>query len=555
METGVIEKELEGQVVENQENDETPAWFQDFIEHHDFESPQRGDILQGKILDIRDISILLDVGLKRDAIVTSQDLDKVDDKILENLEVGDEVYVSVFRTPVGDDDLLVSLNRGIAYENWVKAEEYLDNGELLELEVIEQNKGGLLVTFENLRGFVPNSHIPALRRGASHQKMEEIKTEMIGDVLPLKAIEVNRKQRRLVLSARVAQKEQRRRRLQELEAGDVIKSRVVNVVDFGVFVDLQGVDGLVHKSQIAWDRVYNPSKYFSVGDEIEVKVVDVDVEQERVSLSRKAILPNPWEKLRETYADGDLVEGQVVSVLDFGAFIELPDGLQGLVHVSELGYANADDPKSVVRSGDNVLVRIMNIDPGRERVSLSMRRVPVAEQLAWMMEEELEAEEDEETAEVEEVVAEAAGEVEPSEEAEVAEEEVEEVEEPSAEAEAVEEIEPETTETEEAEEEVEEVEEPSAEAEVVEETEPETIETKEVEEVEAEKEEVEEAEDARLNINAADASSLTDLPGVGPALAKRIVQNRPYAALEELTKVKGIGPKAFEELSELITVE
>jgi small subunit ribosomal protein S1 len=256
------------------------------------------------------------------------------------------------------------------------------------LPIIDQNKGGLLVEFENLRGFVPNSHIPTLRRGTSHEKANEAKAKMIGDTIPLKVIEVNRKQRRLVFSARVAQKEQREKRLKELEVGDVITSRVVNVVDFGVFVDLDGVDGLVHKSEIAWDRVYDPSKHFKVGDQIEVKVVDVDVERERVSLSRKALLPNPWEELEEKYDVGDLVEGKVVSVLDFGAFVELPEGLQGLVHVSEIGYANMGDPESVVQEGDNVLVRILSVEPERERVSLSMRRVPVDDQLAWMMDEE-----------------------------------------------------------------------------------------------------------------------------------------------------------------------
>ena len=548
METEVIEKNVENQVVENQENDENPAWFQDFIEHHDFESPKMGDILQGEILDIGENSILLDVGLKRDAIVTSQDLDKVSEEILENLKVGDKVHVSVFRTPVGDDDLLVSLNRGIAYKNWLKAEEYLASGELLNLEVIEQNKGGMLVIFENLRGFVPNSHIPALRRGTSHQKMDEIKAELIGEVLPLKVIEVNRKQRRLVFSARVAQKEQRQRRMQELEVGDIIESRVVNVVDFGLFVDLQGVDGLVHKSEIAWDRVYNPSKHFSVGDEIKVKVVEVNIEKERVSLSRKVLLSNPWDALREKYTDGDLIEGKVVSVLDFGAFIELPDGLQGLVHISELGYANMDDPKNVVRAGDNVLVRVMGIDPGRERVSLSMRRVPVSEQLTWMMEEEIA---DEEAEVVEEPT--------------IASEAVEEVEPEAVETEVVEEVEPETSEKEvsaEAEE-AEEIEEPEPEVTEPEESEETVAEETVAEETAAEETVAEEtvaeetaavADDALLNINTADISSLTNLPGVGPALAKRIVENRPYATLEALTKVKGIGPKAFEELSELITV-
>jgi|GEM_PF-237854 len=391
METGFTEQETQDQQ-DNQEEAQ-PEWFQDFVDQYDYDKPQRGEILKGTILDIAENSILLDVGLKRDAIVTSQDLDQVDSEIVDNLEEGDEVFVSVIRTPIGDDDLLVSLNRGIAYKNWVKAEEHLESDELLELVIIDQNRGGLLVDFHNLRGFVPNSHIPSLRRGSSNQKANEIKAEMIGDTLPVKVIEVNRKQRRLVFSARVAQKEQRVKRLKELEPGDIIKSRVVNVVDFGVFVDLDGVDGLVHKSEIAWDRVYDPSKYFSVGDEIEVKVVDVDVERERVSLSRKSLLPNPWEKLEDKYDEGDLVEGKVVSVLDFGAFVELPEGLQGLVHVSEIGYANMGDPESVVQEGDKVLVRILNIEPDRERVSLSMRRVPVDDQLAWMMEEE-EQEED-----------------------------------------------------------------------------------------------------------------------------------------------------------------
>lgn len=396
METGFTEQETQDQ--QDHQEEAQPEWFQDFVEQYDYDKPQRGEILKGTILDIAENSILLDVGLKRDAIVTSQDLDQVDSEIVDNLEEGDEVFVSVIRTPIGDDDLLVSLNRGIAYKNWVKAEEHLESDELLELVIIDQNRGGLLVDFHNLRGFVPNSHIPSLRRGSSNQKANEIKAEMIGDTLPVKVIEVNRKQRRLVFSARVAQKEQRVKRLKELEPGDIIKSRVVNVVDFGVFVDLDGVDGLVHKSEIAWDRVYDPSKYFSVGDEIEVKVVDVDVERERVSLSRKSLLPNPWEKLEDKYDEGDLVEGKVVSVLDFGAFVELPEGLQGLVHVSEIGYANMGDPESVVQEGDKVLVRILNVEPDRERVSLSMRRVPVDDQLAWMMEEEEQAEEAEEAA-------------------------------------------------------------------------------------------------------------------------------------------------------------
>ncbi|MEJ2447261.1 MAG: S1 RNA-binding domain-containing protein [Anaerolineales bacterium] len=239
--------ENEKQVPE-QENDpqteestsEQPGWFQEFVDHYDVDKPQQGEMLTGTILDIQEGSILLDVGLKRDAIIPGQDLDRVDDEIRENLAVGDEITVGVIRTPLGDDDLLVSLQKGLAQKTWKKAEELLENDQLIELQVVDQNRGGLLVAFENLQGFVPNSHIPAIHRGTSTQKAGEIKGEMIGQALAVKAIEVNQKDRRLVFSARGAQKDQRKKRLEELEVGQVIKSRVVNVVDFGVFVDLAG---------------------------------------------------------------------------------------------------------------------------------------------------------------------------------------------------------------------------------------------------------------------------------------------------------------------------
>jgi small subunit ribosomal protein S1 len=379
------ENDVEQPGSEEQTSLDKPVWFQDFVEHYDVDKPQQGEILKGSILDIQENSILLDVGFKRDAIIPSQDLDRVNPEYLSNLAVGNEVYVSIIRTPLGDDDLLVSLSKGLAHKTWLKAEELAEKDEVIELEIVDQNKGGLLVAYENIRGFIPNSHIPTIRKGTSTQKAGEIKSEMIGKVLPLKFIEVNTKERRLVFSARGALKDQRKKRIKEIEIGETYTSRIVNVVDFGLFVDLDGVDGLVHKSEIDWERISNPKKMFKIGDEIEIKVVGIDKDKERVSLSRKALLPNPWLKLADKYSLGDLVEGIVVSVLDFGAFVELPEGLQGLVHVSELGYLSTEDPKSTIKKGDPVLVKIMGIDPERERVSLSMRRVPVSEQMDWMM--------------------------------------------------------------------------------------------------------------------------------------------------------------------------
>jgi small subunit ribosomal protein S1 len=384
-ETKTPEPEQENQVPEEENTADQPGWFQDFVDHYDVDKPQQGEMLKGTILDIQDSSIVLDVGFKRDAIIPGQDIERVDPEIRDNLSIGDEIFVSVIRTPMGDDDLLVSLQRGLTYKTWIKADELAQSNEQVELEVVDQNRGGLLVAFENLRGFIPNSHIPAIRRGTSTQLAGEIKSEMIGKTLPVKVIEVDQKERRLVFSARVVQKGQREKRLNEIEIDSVVKSRVVNIVDFGVFVDLDGVDGLVHKSEIDWERIPHPSKIFKLGDEIEVKVIGIDKEKERVSLSRKILLPNPWLKHVEKFQVGDLVEGLVVSVLDFGAFIELTEGLQGLVHVSEIGYANTEDPKAVVKKGDPVLVKIMSIDPDRERISLSMRRVPISDQMEWIM--------------------------------------------------------------------------------------------------------------------------------------------------------------------------
>ena len=377
------EKNLPDQLEEP--SPEQPGWFQDFVEQSDPDNPQQGEILKGKILDIQAESVLVDVGFKKDAIVPGTDLDRIDPDYRKKLQVGDEVFVSVIRTPLGDDDLLVSISRGLTHETWLRAEQLGKKADLVELVVVDQNRGGLLVAFETIQGFIPNSHIPSIRRGTSTRMAGEIKSELIGKRLPLKVIEVIPQEHKLVFSARVAQEDQRQKRITEIEIGEIFKSRIVNVVDFGIFVDLDGVDGLVHKSEVDWERVTDLKKRFKIGEEIEVQVLDIEKDQERVSLSRKKLLPNPWLNLAEKNQINDLVEGKVVSVVEFGAFVELPDGLQGLVHVSELGYLNTGDPKSTVKVGDPVLVKIMGIDPKRERVSLSMRRVPVSEQMEWMM--------------------------------------------------------------------------------------------------------------------------------------------------------------------------
>ena len=372
---------------DNGENDIDENWFEEFLEQYEYEQPKRGQILEGEILRINEDALIIGIGQKRDAIVPSKDLNRLDREVLESLSVGDRVTVSVIYIPGGDKDLLVSLSQGIQYKSWQRAEELLASGTISELEVVGQNKGGLLVKFEALRGFVPTSQIPELRQIPDRQRVQQIKEEMIGSRLLLKTIEVDRARRRLVFSVLAAQEAQRKLRLMELEKGQIfLNARVASVVNFGVFVDLGGIDGLVHLSELDWHRVEHPSDYFKPGDEIDVQILDVDVEKERVSLSRKALLPSPWDAFNQQHHAGEIVSGKVTRVLDFGAFVELADGIVGLVHASEIGYSASGKPEDVVKQGDSVLVRILEIDPERERVSLSMRRVPREEQIAWMTE-------------------------------------------------------------------------------------------------------------------------------------------------------------------------
>jgi len=369
------------------ENDESQEWFQQFLSDYNYPQPERGQILEGKILRIDEDAVVVDIGLKRDGIVPARDLSLLDAALRENLAVGDRVAVVVLQTPTEDQELLVSIHRGLEHQDWQKALTILNEQTVLDLEVVAHNKGGLLVRFESLRGFVPASQVPELRRIRDFHRVYRVKQSLVGQHITVKAVEVDPERKRLVFSALAAQEDRRKQRLRELEKGQVIaRARVVSLVDFGAFVDLDGVDGLVHVSELDWEKVRHPAELLKAGDEIDVKILAVDIENERVSLSRKALLPNPAEELLKKLKPGEVVSGKVVNILDFGAFVELAEGVVGLVHVSELGYSGTGKPTELVKVGERVLVRILEIDTVKGRVSLSMRRVPREEQLAWIAE-------------------------------------------------------------------------------------------------------------------------------------------------------------------------
>lgn len=365
---------------------EQPEWFENVLDQYDYQSPKPGQLLEGTILSIEEDGILVDIGRKRDGLIPARDIEKVDNLVIENLSVGDQIMVYVLNSAIGDRELLVSLSKGIEHQSWIKAQKYLEENVVVELDVIGHNRGGFLIQFEMLRGFLPFSLAPEIQKIRSIKRAERIKNEIVGTKMELKIIEVERQRNRLIFSAMAALEEKRKQRMQELEKGQIISGQVVSIVDFGAFVDLGGVDGLVHISQLDWKKVKNPSEVVKVGDDIDVKIIDVDLERERISLSRKALLPSPWDLLGESLQPGDYIEGRITRLVDFGAFVELPVGVEGLIHISQIGYSSAQDPQTAVKPGETVLLRVLEINPERKRIALSMRQVPLERQIAWAME-------------------------------------------------------------------------------------------------------------------------------------------------------------------------
>ncbi len=367
-------------------NDKQGTSFADLLERYEPEPLKQGQYVQGSILQIKDNVILVDVGAKRTAVVPPQDIIRLNEEDLEKLSVGDEVTLYVLRTPKGGEDLLTSLNKGLEKQDWVRAKVHQENKDLLELKVIGHNKGGLTVSFGHLHGFVPTSHIPELKHVRSQRKLTSLKAKRIDTLLSVKVIEADRKRRRLVFSATEALSEIRKLRLLELllHEGQSMTGRITNLVKFGAFVDLGGIEGLIHISEIDWQHVKNPAEFLTPGEEVEVLIQSVNVEKERIQLSRKALLPSPWEQFAETHANGSLIDGIVTNVTNFGAFVLVAKGIEGLIHISEMRGTQNQTPQDVLSPGDTVLTRILNIDVERQRLSLSQRRISTNEETEWL---------------------------------------------------------------------------------------------------------------------------------------------------------------------------
>ena len=425
--------------------------------------PKAGETRTGVIASISPTEILVSVGAKSEGVIAGKELEQIDREDRKNFEVGQEIPVFVLSPEDKNGNLVLSYNRAREEMDWELAEKLLESKDTYEGSIAGYNKGGLIVPIGRLRGFVPASQVSLLRRLETKGDTPEQRWgKMVGEEITVQVIEVDRSRRRLILSERAALQETREslkeRLLEELNEGDIRDGRVTSLADFGAFVNIEGADGLVHLSEVSWERIQHPNEVLKVGQEVKVKVISIDRENKRIGLSIRQLLEDPWSKKVDHLKEGLLIEGTITHLTKFGAFARLGDeDLEGLIHISELSERRIEHPKEVVSENDTLTLRIIKIDRERHRIGLSLRKVdsPAYADLDWkMLRDEIEtaASPTEEAIEAEAVLE---GEEEPVAEAEV-EAEVEEApeaeEEAAAEAVVEAEVEAEVEETPEAEE-------------------------------------------------------------------------------------------------------
>ncbi|MBK5221031.1 MAG: 30S ribosomal protein S1 [Thermoleophilia bacterium] len=330
-----------------------------------------GDVVNGKVVRIDKDEVLVDIGYKAEGVIPSNELSirkSVDPA--EEVELGEEVDALVLTKEDAEGRLILSKKRARFEKAWRRIEVAADSGEPVEGSVIEVVKGGLILDL-GVRGFLPASLVD-IRRVHNLD-------EFMGQTLECKVIELNRSRNNVVLSRRAVleeeRKEVREQILGRLEPGQVVEGKISNIVDFGAFVDLDGIDGLIHISELSWSHVNHPSEVVAIGDTVRIKVLDIDRDRQRISLGLKQTQEDPWQRVISTHRPGDVLEGQVTKVVAFGAFVEILPGVEGLVHISELADHHVENPSEVVEPGTALNVKILEIDEERRRLSLSIKRV------------------------------------------------------------------------------------------------------------------------------------------------------------------------------------
>jgi small subunit ribosomal protein S1 len=353
----------------------------DFLLTQELNLPAVGEIRRGQVVQHSENFILIDLGAKSEGIIIGEELAALDEETREQLTVGANVRVYIIDVEDSNGNIVLSYRKAAQENDWEDAAELLQNQDIYETKIIGFNRGGVLVKLGHLRGFIPNSQLNRENQAKNKENFDKHFQTLVGREIATKVIEVDRKRNRLILSERAASQEIREAKrealLQELNVGDVCEGKVVNLADFGAFVDIGGIEGLVHLSELSWKRTNNPSEVIRVGDKVKVSVLKIDEAQKRLALSIKRLQPDPWTLIGDHYHIGQLVEVTITKITKFGAFARLNDEyeLVGLIHISELSENHIENPNEVVKPSQKVMVRIIRIDTEQRQLGLSLKQV------------------------------------------------------------------------------------------------------------------------------------------------------------------------------------
>ena len=337
-----------------------------------FKRINRGDVLKGTVLYVTNNEVMVNINYKSDGIIQKEELSKDSNVNPKDIfKVGDEIDVYVLKLDDGEGNVVLSTKRVEYLKDWEKLEDKFKNDEIVEAKVKNVVKGGLIASINGINGFIPASQISV--------KFVKDLNQFVGKILKCKIIDFDVEKKKLILSSKAIEKEEKDKKKKDLweniHENDIIKGRVQRITDFGAFVDVGGVDGLIHISDMAWYRIKHPSEVLKEGQEVEVKVLSIDQEKGKISLGLKQTLQEPWEEFIQNYKVGDVVEGEIVNLLDFGAFVRLINGVDGLLHVSQISNDHIEKPSDVLKIGDKIKVEIVDIDEENKKVNLSHKNV------------------------------------------------------------------------------------------------------------------------------------------------------------------------------------
>jgi small subunit ribosomal protein S1 len=353
----------------------------DFLLAQELDLPSTGEIREGQVVQHSENFILVDLGAKSEGIIIGEELAAIDEETREQLTVGTDVRVFIVETEDSDGNIVLSYAKAAQERDWDHAIKLLKSQDVFKTKIVGFNRGGVLAKLGHIRGFIPNSQLSRDHQARNKDNADKHFQSLVGKPATTKIIEVDRKRNRLIMSERAASQEvreaKREKLMADLNVGDVCAGKVVNLANFGAFVDIGGIEGLVHLSELSWKRTNNPAEVLQVGDEVQVSILKIDEDLKRLALSIKRLQPDPWSLLDDHYRVGQLVEVTVTKITKFGAFARLDDEyeLVGLIHISELSESHIENPHEILKPSQKVMVRIIRIDTEQRQLGLSLKQV------------------------------------------------------------------------------------------------------------------------------------------------------------------------------------